>query len=378
MGKFRYLMLFSTRGHKEMALLGQGKLRPKAPLQIPTYVGWSNEDDSKQYSHYEDMCLYIHPSYRGIFYHDQGHRPPNVQKGTPQCEELDAFIGSMQADTKYKPTESKEVKAYRDYWLPLVREPLPVCPPASEEVRKLIVIHDPMGEHGPVPEEAMDRMRFPAQEDPGTCANRLGVYRSVTGTTAEDFRAAIKAAGLESKIEVIEVTYNEDQLAVKFHPEAKQRDVSTAYAAGQGRSRWLQVEDEVITPWLEMKYFAEELLETVGVSHFETVCVVGLGTGAHIALNVTEAMLRMRNLYPARLFTVCAPTVWPSEGVPPMGLLATVPVRYLTSPTSVAGPPWRYETSTFGHFSHGHFETKEQMLKLIVDETLELSSEEAP
>merc|ERR1719401_1110885 len=62
--KFRYLMLFSTRGHKAGAYLDQGKLRPKAPLQIPTFIGFSLEDDSKQYSHYEDMALYIHPAYR--------------------------------------------------------------------------------------------------------------------------------------------------------------------------------------------------------------------------------------------------------------------------------------------------------------------------
>jgi len=370
--KFRYIMLFSTRGHKEMARLGQGKLRPKAPLMIPTYVGWSLEDDSKQYSHYEDMCLYIHPDYRGIFYHDQGHRPPNVQKGTTQCDELDSFIGAMQSDTKYKPTESKEVQTYRDYWLPLLREPLPTVP--ASEVRRLVVICDPHGEHGPKPEEAMDRMRFPAQEDPGTCAARLAAYRFVTGTTAEDFKAAAKAAGCQDMVEIIETSFSEDTLQLKWHPEAVARDVSMAYAAGQGRSRWLQVEDEVTLPWSDLRFAAEELLDTIPVSHFETVGVVGLGTGAHMAWAVVDAMLRLRSINPVRLFTVCAPTVWPVEAAPAMGTLVATPIRYLTCPSSVAGPPWRYETSTFGHFSHGHFETKDEMLKMIVKEMQELST----
>ncbi|CAE7263516.1 OVCA2, partial [Symbiodinium pilosum] len=64
--KFRYLILFSTRGHREMAKLSQGSFRPKAPLQLPTFLCWSQEDDSKQYSNYEDLALYIHPNYRQI------------------------------------------------------------------------------------------------------------------------------------------------------------------------------------------------------------------------------------------------------------------------------------------------------------------------
>merc|ERR1719221_530725 len=99
-------MLFSTRNHKALAYFKQGMLRPKAPLQIPCFIGWSMEDDSKQYSHYEDMALYIHPKFRGVFYHDQGHRPPNIQKNTTQCAELDEFVGRMQAATPYTPTNS--------------------------------------------------------------------------------------------------------------------------------------------------------------------------------------------------------------------------------------------------------------------------------
>eukprot|EP00421_Protoceratium_reticulatum_P000825 CAMPEP_0168368182 /NCGR_PEP_ID=MMETSP0228-20121227/6119_1 /TAXON_ID=133427 /ORGANISM="Protoceratium reticulatum, Strain CCCM 535 (=CCMP 1889)" /LENGTH=605 /DNA_ID=CAMNT_0008381021 /DNA_START=25 /DNA_END=1841 /DNA_ORIENTATION=+ len=333
--KFRYLMLFSTRSHKDMALLDQGKLRPKAPLMIPTYVGWSLEDDSKQYSHYEDLALYIHPDYRGIFYHDQGHRPPNVQKGTTQCAELDSFIGAMQADTKYRPQDSKEVQTYRNYWLPLVREPLPAV--AADEVRRLIIFPDPFGEHGPLPEEAMDRMRFPAQEDPMTCHTRLGVYRAVTGTTAADFTKAIEAAGLASSIEVIEAKYTDDHKQLQWHPKVEARDISQAYAAGQGRSRWLQAEDEVVIPWGDLKFIAEEILETISASYYEKIGVVGLGTGAHVAVAVIEAMLRLRSCVPVRFFPVCAPTVWPQEGAPDMGMLVTTPIRYLTCPTSVAG-----------------------------------------
>merc|ERR1719460_128838 len=65
--RFRYMILFSARGHRELADFGQGMHRPKAPLQIPTFLGWSEEDDSKQYGAYEEFALYIHPDFRMIF-----------------------------------------------------------------------------------------------------------------------------------------------------------------------------------------------------------------------------------------------------------------------------------------------------------------------
>jgi len=362
-GKFRYLMLFSTRGHKEMAMLGQGQLRPKAPLQIPCFIGWSMEDDSKQYSHYEDMCLYIHPKYRGVFYHDQGHRPPNIQKNTTQCEQLDAFVGSMQADAKYAPAETAEVKMYRDYWLPINREPLPEVPGGTP--CRVVVIPDPQGEHGPKPEESADRARFPAQEMQPTCAERLAAYRFVTGTTTGDVAGAFKGG---PDVEIVEVSFDSEHKSAQWHPVAQARDVSQAYAAGQGRSRWLQVEDEVALPWSEVNNIARSLLDQIPTKRDDLVAVVGFGAGAHIALAMTKLMQDTRQLLPVRLWVVCPPTVWPLQDVPQMGHLCTTPVRYLTNPSSVAGPPWRYETSTFGQFSHSHFTTKDEMLKIIVDD----------
>lgn len=365
-GKFRYLMLFSTRGHKLGANFDQGRLRPKAPLQIPCFIGWSMEDDSKQYSHYEDMCLYIHPKYRGVFYHDQGHRPPNIQKNTTQCEQLDAFVGSMQADAKFTPAETAEVKMYRDYWLPVNREPLPEV--SKDAPCKIIVIPDPLGEHGPKPEEAADRMRFPAQESPQVCAERLAAYRLVTAITVDDVATAMKA---NAGVEVEGVNFEDEHRAAQWHPNVKARDVSEAYAAGQGRSRWLQAEDEVVLPWQEVNNIAGILLDQIPTKRDDVIGIVGFGTGAHIAFAMAKQMLNTRNICPVRLWVVSPPTVWPLQDVPQMGHLVTTPIRYLTCPQSVAGPPWRHETSTFGQFSHSHFESKDQMLKIIVDDVKE-------
>lgn len=372
--KFRYLMLFSTRGHKEMALLGQGKMRPKAPLQIPTYIGWSLDDDSKQYSHYEDQCLYIHPNYRGVFHHDQGHRPPNIQKNTTQCEQLDSFVGAMQADSRYQPKDTAEVKAFDKFWLPMKREAGPEVP--SDAPRKLIVITDPLGEHGPVPEEAADRMRFPAQEDPTTCALRLAGFRLVTGVTGADVKAAVAAIGDGADVEVIEIEYSQAIRDLKWHPDVAVRDVSQAYAAGQGRSRWLQAEDEIALSWSELRRISADLIENLHLTRDEHVGIVGFGTGAHVAFGVAQALQAYKNIMPVGLWAVSPPTVWPKEDVPEMGELVITPIRYMTFPQSQVGPPWRWETSTFGPFSHAYFESKEAMLKIIASEIKTVTKQE--
>jgi len=225
-----------------------------------------------------------------------------------------------------------------------------------------------LGEHGPKPEESKDRLRFPAQEHPDVCAKRLGVYRYVTGTKVSDFSAAA-AVG----VEVMGVQYTDAHRKLLWHPVVQSRDVSVAYAAGQGRSRWLQAEDEVSLSWAQVRRTAEELLDTIACNREEHVCIVGLGTGAHVAFAMAEAMIKTKNMMAVRLFTICPPTVWPCEEAPALGALVTTPIRYLTCPESVAGPPWRLETSTFGAFSHSFIQDKAAMLKLVMEEVAHLS-----
>jgi pimeloyl-ACP methyl ester carboxylesterase len=366
MEKFRYMVLLCGRGHRELAGYGQGCLRPKAPLQIPTLMAWSDEDDSKQYSAYEELALYIHPSYRSIIKHDQGNRPPNLQKGVPELEVLDAFLKNMEVDKTLPPDES----SYKDYWLPLVRDAGPSLP--EDASVKIIFVGDPHNAHGPLPEESVkDRLRFPAQEHPSICAKRLEIFRMVTGMEAAEFTKSFEGA---SSVEVLSVEYNDEHRKLAWHPEVKARDVSQAYGPGQGRSRWLQAEDEIAVPWVKMRFLAEELLETISVTREDTVAIVGFGTGAHVAFALAEAVMRIKSVVPIRLITVCPPTVWPLEDIPAAGALVNTPIRYLTCPESVAGPPWRLETSTYGPVSHSYFSDKESLLKLIVDEMSSLSS----
>lgn len=342
-----------------MGMLEQGKMRPSAPLQIATFLSWSEEDDSKQYSNYEDLALYIHPKFRRICLHDQGHRPPNMQKNSMQADELNHFVDKMQSDT-FALSEAKDPTnaLYKEYWLPLWREPLP----KASGPCKLVFVEDPFGEHGPTPQEMIaDRMKFPAQEMAETCAKRLDVYRQVTGTTHHDF------SDVGAAVEVVQAPFTKEHRKLQWHPEVTARDASVAYAQGQGRSRWLQAEDEISLSWASARRCADELLDSMSLTPGECVALVGIGTGAHVAFCLAEALLRKHTVV-VRLFTVCAPTVWPWQDAPVMGTLVNTPIRYLTCAQSVAGPPWRLETSTFGEFTHQHFEDKAGMIKIVLDE----------
>lgn len=368
-GKFRYLMLFSTHGHKELSQKGQGHLRPKAPLQIPTFLGWSQEDDGRPYPAYEELCLYIHPQYRGVIIHDQGHRPPNIQKNTPACAALNRFVEDMQAGVRYKRDHCSASALYQDFFLPLAREP-PAQPLPSGAKRLLIVVQDPLGENGPTSEDAADRLRFPAQEPPSNCALRLGILRAARGVTAADF---VDAAG-GKQVQVKEVTYSDEHKKVLWLPSVARRDVSTAYAQGAGRSRWVMREDEVVVPWSELRIIAGQLLESLGSiaelleSH---VSIVGIGVGAHVAFALAEALIDSKNLQPRGFWAVCPPTIWPFEDAPRMGALVATPIRYLIAPSAVCGPPWRLETATFGPFSHGAFETNSELVNMVLQEVLD-------
>ena len=365
-GKFRYLMLFSTHGHKELSRHGQGKLRPEAPLQIPTFFGWSASDDGRPYAAYEDLCLYVHPTYRGVILHDQGHRPPNIQKGTPQCAELDSFVEAMQAGTSYVPQDSAYNRPYRDFWLPLLREPAPEVPAGGQRI--LVVVPDPMGAHGPEATEknVLNFQEFPAQESPDNRFQRFAVCREVRGATAEDFEREVRALG--GGMKVVNVAYTDRQRGAQWLPEAQGRDISVAYQQGAGRSRWVAPEDECALPWPDLRRLASQLLDALPVSRVDHLGLVGVGTGAMVAFALAEEMIRARQIQPLGLWTACMPTAWPTEGAPPMGALVTTPVRYLAAPCEVKAPPWRLETSTFGPFSHGAFESKEEMLKVVAKE----------
>jgi len=282
-----------------------------------------------------------------------------MQKNSKECELLDAFIDKVQADTfSGKRTDiSEAAAAYKDFWLPLPREPLPA---AADGPLKLIVCEDPLGAHGPEADEVVkERKRFPAQELLEVCQKRLDVFRQVTGIVAADFDGAVSAA------EVTAVKYSSEHKRLAWHPEVAERDASVAYQVGAGRSRWLQAEDEVALPWGKLMQVVDELMESLEIAPGDNVAIIGLGTGAHVAFAMAYFLVEKRSLMPARLHTVCPPTVWPSQDAPPQGALVTTPIRYLTCPQSVAGPPWRLETSTFGDFKHLHFEDKASLIALV-------------
>lgn len=358
--KFHFLMLFSPTGPKacgydSQADRPQAGLWPKAPLQIPTLLCFSkHEDDARQFCNYEELAMYIDPKYRVVVVHDQGHRPPNIQKGTPECEVLDKFVTSMQAGLIYKLTELGSSPVYKDMWLPMVREPAPEA--AAGSSRKLIVVTDPLGAHGPEATEASEWAKWPAQESVWGRGARFAVAKQVRVTTAEEVKAAVDASG-GGEVEVTGVSYKEPHKQATWHPKAP-----------KGPSRWTTVDDEIVLGWTEARRLVDELLEDLAIMPSDSVSVVGLGTGSFVALLLAEALIRIKRVTPTRLWLVCPPPILPLEGMPEKGMLVTVPVRRLTMPYEVTGPSWQAEILTFGEVTHGLFMAKEEMLRMVAQE----------
>lgn len=371
--KFHWLMLFSTVAAKEcgyyVAGLVEGEnqpmkpLRPKMPLMIPTLMCFAKlEDDARAYTGYEEMLSFIHPKYRTIYVHDQGHRPPNVQKGTDMCDVIEKFITSMQAGITYKLNELGDTPKYADYWLPLNREPLPTI--EKDMPRRIFVVTDPLGAHGPEPKEAMDFAKMPAQEMPVSRKLRLELNRMVRGLKFEEISAAIKeAAGEDAEVEVIEVT--SDKLKdIEWHPKEK-----------NWYGRWIFPDDVISLPWADGRRTAEDILEDLAVSPMDAVGVIGIGTGAYLAMHLCEAIMRIRFAPVTRLFLVTPPTVMPLEDFPGMAWLADTPVRHLSAAYDVVGPHWMAQVATVGHFSQSLFTTKEDLMKMLSTEVTAMSDE---
>mmetsp|Transcript_93858 Transcript_93858/g.162476 ORF Transcript_93858/g.162476 Transcript_93858/m.162476 type:complete len:594 (+) Transcript_93858:73-1854(+) len=370
--KFHFLMLFSTTAPKENGYYPSGllckdegdramkPLRPKAPLQLPVFMSFSKlEDDARSYINYEEMLSMIHPDYRTIYIHDQGHRPPNIQKGTEFNEVIEKFITSMQAGIRFKLNEIGNTPEYKDYWLPLNREPLPEV--ESDMPRRIFVITDPLGAHGPLESTAFDFEKNPAQELPFTRKIRFDLARQVRGLDFAEVESALKEAAGDMEMEVIHVT--SDKLKdIAWHPTEK-----------DWYGRWIFTDDVISLPWSEGRYAAEDLLEELAVSPMDSVGVIGIGTGAYIAMQLTEAIMRIRFTTPNRLFLVAPPTVLPLDGFPGMGWLADVPVRHLTAAVDTSGPHWMAQVATLGHFSQSLFTSKEELLKMLGTEATKMS-----
>ncbi|CAE7666877.1 SLC16A13 [Symbiodinium sp. CCMP2592] len=217
----------------------------------------------------------------------------------------------------------------------------------------LEVLEDPLGEHGPLPEEVK-----------ADCSGRVG---KVTALTAADFSGVLAE-------EVTSVDYSSELKHLAWHPEVAARDASVAYQVGAGRSRWLQAEDEIAVPWSQLMPLVDQLQESFSILPADNVVFIGLGTGAHLAIALAYSLIEKRGIIPARLYTVCPPTVWPSSGAPPAGALVTTPIRYLTCPESVAGPPWRLETATYGDFKQQHFQESTSLMALIAEDLSKLKA----
>lgn len=360
MGKFRYLMLFSTHAPKKVCM------RPNAPLQIPTFLGWSESDDGRPYPAYEDLCLYIHPGFRSVIIHDQGHRPPRIKGKSPESDELDRFVHDVQSGTLHRPSEGERSTQYRGYWLPLARVPAPK--PPAESARLMIVVPDPMGTHGPRAEEALERSLFPAQEHLDNCKARLRISRSARGMSEADFRSASSAVAPGPSVRILSAKLRDEHRSLSWLPVAERRDVSEAYVPDAGRSRWVAVEDECAMSWEQLREIAEEMLGHLTISRSDHVGVVGVGSAAVLAVALCEAIMQRRQVVPAGLWTICGPPVWQSVGAPELGALVTTPVRYLTPASAVSGPPWRLECCTMGPFSHGHFSCCEEAAQMVMTE----------
>jgi len=348
--KFRFMIICSGLGKRP--LVKDLAIRPKAPLQLPTLITFSEDCPVNPYTGYEELALFVEPSARWVIKHKLGHAPPKFDKDSPELKTLEKFLDAVKFGVDmYKPDMNEETSALKDFWLPLVRAPLPDLDTSAP--RRLLVFTDPLGAHGPTSEELREDSTRPFDEDRETAAVRVKLLREVRGITVDEIREAAKAAKGVCEFSVEEMPYTQEHREMQWHPKEKRG------------CAWVDQEDEIVVPWLESLKIVNDILNELTVTRGESVAILGIGTGGHLARLMMEVLIKERGIVPVGLWLVAPPTIAPHEDEPKMGALVNCPVRYLTQALSTVGPPWRLELSTFGLFSYGLFQDKTDACEMV-------------
>uniref|UniRef100_A0A7S4T1T7 Serine hydrolase domain-containing protein n=1 Tax=Alexandrium monilatum TaxID=311494 RepID=A0A7S4T1T7_9DINO len=360
-GCFRFLILFTTGSSKHLSPLG-GQ-RPKSPLRIPAVLSWCNGDTNHTYMWYEETLLFFHKDYREVITHLDGHMPPRILKETSQHERLSRFLDIMRRGGKFTPSDHEDNHWNANLWLPLKR----VEPTKQTGTKRLLVVPDPMGEHDfPGRIDHMKELKldgklieveakpFIVGGSPPALVEAMQLKLKVCTATHEAFAAAAGSA-----FEVEAVSYTDGQKQFNWHCKP-----------AQVPSPMLNPEDIIDDEGMESvsRMWAGQLLEKFSMDEEDQIGIVGLGTGAFVALAIAKYCIKERKHTPAGLWVANAPTRLPWCTTAQPGALLDCPVRFLTYETSTYGPGWRYEVSTCGPFSQATFKDLDALVKLVVDD----------
>eukprot|EP00930_Biecheleria_cincta_P050604 TRINITY_DN35797_c0_g1_i1.p1 TRINITY_DN35797_c0_g1~~TRINITY_DN35797_c0_g1_i1.p1 ORF type:complete len:554 (-),score=106.98 TRINITY_DN35797_c0_g1_i1:114-1733(-) len=348
--KFRFLILCSASWLKELSVLPGGKpWQPKAPLKIPTLITYSDECLVQPISGYEELALYFDPSCRQVLKHNLGHAPPKFAKDTEGIKVLSEFIDAMRFGLPHKIQDNAETKTLQSVWLPLARAPAPSLDSAGPQAR-LIVVHDPLGQHGPTEEQMKVDTNRPFDELRPAAVARAGLLRALRGLTAVNFQSEAEGYSVE------EVKYTSEHQELQWHPKTKRPHT------------WQDIEDQIVVSPKVMSRVGSELLNQLPpMMRGDRVAVVGIGTGGHVARSLASAMINERGVTPSGLWLVAPPTIFAleEEPVPGFGMLLDTSVRILTALTANNANSWRLAVSTLGPFASSTHDSQEALLSCL-------------
>mmetsp|Transcript_65814 Transcript_65814/g.140804 ORF Transcript_65814/g.140804 Transcript_65814/m.140804 type:complete len:549 (-) Transcript_65814:16-1662(-) len=358
--KFRFLILCSTHGHKELSLNGQGARRPKAPLKIPVVITYSDQCLVQPINAYQDLALYFDPAHRQILKHNLGHAPPKFDADTEGITVLTKFIDKMRFGTPFEVHTNEETNALAGLSLPLVRAPPPILASSPLPIR-IIVVPDPLGKHGPTATDMLADTTRPFDEDKAVAVERVKVLYELRGWTLDTIQAASEELASEFTLE--EVAYSAEHRTLQWHPK-EYREHS-----------WQDLEDEIALSAKAVSLVASDLLAPLpAILQGDRVAIVGIGTGSYIARAVAEAIIRERGVIPLGLFLVAPPTITPrmeakpDDPTPDFASLVNSSVRIFTVPAAINSNPWRWEIATLGPFSQSVHSSDSDLLASLISE----------
>lgn len=363
-GAFRFLILFTTTAPKHLS--PTGKLRPTTPLRIPAICSWANTDENHPYMEYEELPLFFDKDYREVIVHYDGHKPPRIVKDDQHGihDRFATFLEAMRIGLGFKPSDHEDNKRVADLWLPMVRVPASPLPAAAR--KRLLVVPDPLGAHDLVKRAAaLQQMKtkgellevegkaFEFSGSPMKIVESAQLAARVHQVTAEDFK---KVVGDSFAVEAIE--YSKEQKEFNWH--CKPEETGT---------RQVMAEDVINNEKHEMlaRSWAGDLLAGFSRDDDEEVGIVGIGTGAYLALHMARVMVRERKYVPAGLWVVNPPTRLPWAATTKPGSLVDCPIKMLVHEWSTFGPGWRYEVQTCGPYDVAIYKDMGDMLGQVVE-----------
>eukprot|EP00747_Dinoflagellata_sp_TGD_P017370 gnl/TRDRNA2_/TRDRNA2_125786_c0_seq1.p1 gnl/TRDRNA2_/TRDRNA2_125786_c0~~gnl/TRDRNA2_/TRDRNA2_125786_c0_seq1.p1 ORF type:complete len:552 (-),score=118.33 gnl/TRDRNA2_/TRDRNA2_125786_c0_seq1:134-1789(-) len=355
-GMVRFMIFITAMAPR--ALGPQAGNIPTAALKIPSCCILSKQDENQPFVQFEEASLYFDPASREMILHNEGHKPPRFDKDSAGAKRLQAFMHKMfystDLSTHTASSDASDNKEYGDFWLPLLHGPSHPLPTGGN--RRLIVVPDLSAGEDVKKHIAEDEKekRF----DILAVKARTSFYLDVANLTVQDFADAV--GGRDLVVEAVEYTSAQKKLSL-FANKSQIPSIM--------RIDYNDMVSEEATKIA--KKIAEGFMETCAVAPDEQVGIVGIGSGAFIALMIAREFVTSRKVVPAGLWVISPPTAMPQDalhGCP--GALVDCPVRYLCHEKSRVGPPWRWEVQTLGPFSQTLFANRKDPVTMVVDELI--------